>query len=470
DAHTDNFGRLQVDKQQNYILEDAQRKNSGRNHQGPLVIKFHRSYDTCDDEDDYIIDKGTTHLVYFNHKGPISSLDRINLMEEKVIVQRVQLLKSQIPDAPKPTDVRELVVHVDQVPVPLDETTYWCTVKKLPNFVDKHHIIKYEGAISKETQGIVHHLEVFNCQIPEGRDVIRYNAPCKSMAERPKGLESCTKVLGAWAMGADYMTYPFEAGAPIGGPHMSRFVMIEVHYNNPLHISGLVDSSGIRFYITRQLRRFDAGIMEIGLEYTDKMALPPHLPKWELHGYCIPECTEMALPSKGIYVFSSQLHTHLTGMKIYTKHIRGGIELPELNRDDHYSPHYQEIRRLHEPVLVLPGDALVTTCVDQTRNKDNVTLGGFSISDEMCVNYIHYYPLVNLEVCKSSVTTKSLYDFFDLMKRKFDDDIDLENGISYNYQTIDWTREKVDMLRNFYDTAPISMQCNKSNGVKFPVN
>jgi len=43
------------------------------------------------------------------------------------------------------------------------------------------------------------------------------------------------------------------------------------------------------------------------------------------------------LPEDGIKVFASQLHTHLTGRRAYTKHYRNGIELPELNRDNHYS-------------------------------------------------------------------------------------------------------------------------------------
>jgi len=43
--------------------------------------------------------------------------------------------------------------------------------------------------------------------------------------------------------------------------------------------------------------------------------------------------------------------------------------------------------------------------------------GGFAISDEMCLNYIHYYPLVDLEVCKSSVMTDSLYDFFRFLRQ-----------------------------------------------------
>ena len=60
------------------------------------------------------------------------------------------------------------------------------------------------------------------------------------------------------------------------------------------------------------------------------------------------------LPKEGIRVFGSQLHTHLTGVQAFTSHSRHGVELPELNRDNHYSPHFQEIRRFARPVEVLP--------------------------------------------------------------------------------------------------------------------
>ena len=56
---------------------------------------------------------------------------------------------------------------------------------------------------------------------------------------------------------------------------------------------GLIDHSGIKFYFTSELRPHDAGVMELGLEYTDKYALPPGLPLWKLTGYCIPECTQV---------------------------------------------------------------------------------------------------------------------------------------------------------------------------------
>lgn len=45
-------------------------------------------------------------------------------------------------------------------------------------------------------------------------------------------------------------------------------------------------------------------------------------------------------------------------------------------------------------------------------DKVNVSLGGFSISDEMCVNYVHYFPRIDLEVCKSSVSWEALRNYF----------------------------------------------------------
>ena len=61
-----------------------------------------------------------------------------------------------------------------------------------------------------------------------------------------------------------------------------------------------------------------------------------------------------SLPQRGITIFGSQLHTHLTGVRVATRHIRNGRELSEVNRDDHYSTHFQEIRRLKRLVQVLP--------------------------------------------------------------------------------------------------------------------
>lgn len=264
------------------------------------------------------------------------------------------------------------------------------------------------------------------------------------------------------------MIYPELVGLPIGGNNFSPYVMIEVHYNNPDLKTDLVDNSGMRIYYTDELRKYDAGILEIGLEYTDKNSIPPNV-MMELRGYCVSECTRVGLPKDGITIFASQLHTHLTGCKTWTEHIRGGMYLGDINRDNHYSPHFQEIRKLSMPHRVFPGDSLVHVCLYDTRQRKNVTLGGFGISDEMCVNYLHYYPKSELEVCKSSIDSEYLNKYFDFMRIYENENTSSKYPTADNYRNIHWTRNGVKKLDQLYQNAPLSIQCNTSSGTRFPV-
>jgi len=51
DTHTDNEGVLSVDRRQDYVLDLVHVTSAGS-----LVVEFHRLYDTCDTDDDYLID------------------------------------------------------------------------------------------------------------------------------------------------------------------------------------------------------------------------------------------------------------------------------------------------------------------------------------------------------------------------------------------------------------------------------
>lgn len=59
--------------------------------------------------------------------------------------------------------------------------------------------------------------------------------------------------------------------------------------------TGLIDHSGMRIRLVSKLRKHDAAIMELGLEYTDKMAIPPGVLGFPLSGYCIAECTQTVI-------------------------------------------------------------------------------------------------------------------------------------------------------------------------------
>nr|CAH7713214.1 unnamed protein product [Callosobruchus chinensis] len=464
DAYADKRGVIHLDRQQDC------RKFKIKSSRNIVKFTYRRKFDTCDDND-YVIEDGTTHIVWSRGKHKLYQLKGLNISSsshDKGMV-RVQLLKNTQVEASLPKYVRKLDIVTNKVKVPSVETTYWCHVFKLPDeFSRKHHIYQYESHIQDSSRGVVHHMEVFHCETNAKEDIPLYAGDCFAK-DRPPKTQVCKRVLAAWAMGAPPFTYPEEASLPIGGENFNPYIMLEVHYNNPELRSDVVDSSGIRFHVSSKLKKMDAGVIELGLEYTDKMAIPPGQEQFPLSGYCTSACTSMGLPPDGITIFGSQLHTHLTGTRVITRHFdSNGKELPELNRDNHYSTHFQEIRRLKKPVKVLPGHVLITRCDYNTEDRQNITLGGFSISDEMCVNYIHYFPHTELEVCKSSISDQALRTYFQYMNEWEGQSTSPTKGVSDNYKAIKWNKIRVQLLQEVYSEAPLSMQCNMSSGDRFP--
>lgn len=585
-----------------------------------IRIIFERPLDVCSSDNYYTIDNGTTHLVWFTMRGPLLTIDELNLSDyirdsslksDQVFehgMNRVQLIatKQASPtklgsDFKKITNEHHAIAEfrVDNYRVPARETTYWCKLFKLNSRFEsrRYHITKYEAAIDKGNEHVVHHMELFNCANLNSKQEVDlrnlyenkggWSGDCNGL-NRPKETEPCRRVILAWAMGAHPLEYPEQVGQSIGGHKYSPYVVLEIHYNNVESTPNLVDNSGLKFEYTSKLRPYDSGILEVGLEYTEKNSIPPNMIT-PIAGYCVSECTRAAISSlshppgssdsismllkhrpkqkqqqllerhrannnigetttvtttngsspnhshkrqmkndydssnnleDGIYIFAAQMHTHLAGIASWTEHIREGKLLNELQRDNHYSPHFQEIRMLPKPIHIAPGDALIHYCLYDTTKRENITLGGYSTSDEMCVTYLHYYPKIDLEVCKSSVDTEALEAYFAYLAReegqntsfrlketgkrprissnfgekseidKKKNDTDEDHGsnhlttqtdsgststspieaksISENYNSIEWSARRSRELIQFYSQAPLSVQCNRSNGQRFP--
>lgn len=273
-------------------------------------------------------------------------------------------------------------------------------------------------------------------------------------------------------MGAGRFVYPENVGGIIGGENYSLYLVLEIHYDNPGKRTDIVDSSGIRiFYVggaEESLRKYDAGIMEVGLEYNSKNSIPPDSNAFHLNGYCLSSCTQAGLSnSNGIVIFASQLHTHLTGRKVWTSLVRDQKVVDIINSDNHYDQMFQEIRYLQKPIHVQAGDEIINTCVYNTDERVNMTFGGYSIRDEMCVNYMHYYPAIELEVCKSSINDAALENFFDKMQYFDRSNTSASQSVEKNFNSIRWTPLTASILEKLYDVSPISFSCNKSNGEHF---
>lgn len=59
-------------------------------------------------------------------------------------------------------------------------------------------------------------------------------------------------------------------------------LMLEIHYDNPGLVAGVLDSSGVQLILTPNAPKWEAGTMMIGIEPDEPMSivLPPGLPNF----------------------------------------------------------------------------------------------------------------------------------------------------------------------------------------------
>ena len=62
------------------------------------------------------------------------------------------------------------------------------------------------------------------------------------------------------------------------------------------------------------VRHHDAGVLSVGIDPNWKHIVPPGQRRVVSEAHCVADCTQQALPSRGINVFAVNQHTHLLGM------------------------------------------------------------------------------------------------------------------------------------------------------------
>nr|XP_039270022.1 DBH-like monooxygenase protein 1 homolog [Styela clava] len=112
---------------------------------------------------------------------------------------------------------------------------------------------------------------------------------------------TCSVIILEWAVGAEEMVYPEEAGLSVGGPGDPVYIQMETHYDNPNVISGVRDSSGIRFTYTSTLRKYEIGIIEIGnLVNSLQHFIPPGAESFKSIGHCSDACIANRMVDSGV--------------------------------------------------------------------------------------------------------------------------------------------------------------------------
>jgi len=179
--------------------------------------------------------------------------------------------------------------------------------------------------------------------------------------------------------------------------------MLEVHYHNPKLNAANIDSSGVSISYTPQLRTYNAGVLMLGDVGVSEYPIPGGQSAYHIEADCPSECT--SLWKHPITVIADGLHMHEYGTMIWSTVWHNGQRIKDyLNRAEWYQFSYQQITPLVR--VIQPGDRINTHCVYDTSSvpaNESIYFGSAS-TDEMCLEFLSYYPRMqisskNYEVC-----------------------------------------------------------------------
>lgn len=97
----------------------------------------------------------------------------------------------------------------------------------------------------------------------------------------------CVVPMGGWTPGANIVETVPWTGVPIGSAFGIKALTVNVHYNNPGKVAGVVDSSGMRLWYTPNLRNHSTqGLPITQLSVNQQMTIPPGVDRWFVTRTC----------------------------------------------------------------------------------------------------------------------------------------------------------------------------------------
>lgn len=330
----------------------------------------------------------------------------------------------------------------------------------------KHQIVSFRPHFEPHNaQDYVIHMMVYECKHRHDDQISNFD---DESCENSQKL-NCANIVATWSKGSQGFVYPDDVGYPL--EDSSYF--IEVHYE-PLKLnssSSFVDSSGIRFSITRELRKHEAGLLSIGIQPAWTHIIPPGFRKVTSIGYCSGKCNKDALPVDGINVVGLHMQTHEMGKSIKVGLVRSdGIEQHPIGQDYSLNSDYLEYRALDNHVRILPNDDLIVECSYNSYEKTKLTLGGYDAQQEVCQATLIYYPRQQqLTSCQSKPKTKNFLKSLNVEKLRNSQPYTIELPQKYAGKTLEehlksynWKTE-FDHFERVSKTSPIDIVCLGEN-------
>jgi hypothetical protein len=234
------------------------------------------------------------------------------------------------------------------------------------NVAQKRHVTALAPKV--DNKQIVHHILLFQTKQAESAEPFA----CAAFGS------AAWKLVAGWAPGGDNLELPPEAGFPEekGTTHW----VLQIHYNNATAKTG-TDQSGYELCTTDQLRPNDAGVIAFG---SINFAIPPRATHNIKCDY------RLGNEFKNAKLFNASPHMHTRGAAMSTERLAGGNGTPKMVFEQkNFSFEAQSNYPITEAVTT--GDVMRTRC--SWKNPGDATIGfGEGTGDEMCFNFIGYYP------------------------------------------------------------------------------
>lgn len=187
------------------------------------------------------------------------------------------------------------------------------------------------------------------------------------------------KFLVGWAPGKEEKT-PLPADVGMYMPASGQ-LRLDIHYNNVGAGSvAETDASGVEVCVTHTFRKYTAAVMGL----TGDATAPAGQTKTNTSS-----CTAKVTGTEPLRILSVSPHMHKLGVHAFLSQTSGGME--RVLHDADFMFDNQQVYPL-DNVTVKNNDTLTTACTYTNPTNSTVTFGQ-NTSDEMCFNFITYYPM-----------------------------------------------------------------------------
>ena len=268
------------------------------------------------------------------------------------------------------------------------------------------HIVGFEAVLKNETRQYIHHYTLYG--YGDGTASTPTYSTCPSSGHHG---DKKREMVWMWAPGVAATKLPDVAGIRILGSEGIKAFVLQVHYDNPTFDTGKVDSSGFRIYYSTTLRANDAAVLEIGdPAVRAAQESNPNIPAGSSRvtfTHDAASCTNR-FTDDSVTVFNRFLHMHEIGshMTVTQKNTAGAVI--RTDTADYYD--FKQSGALAPKstgagYTISKGDTFAVECWYKNPGS-TARRFGLGSTDEMCIDFIFYYPIQpGVAQCQPSTTT-----------------------------------------------------------------